>query len=125
MANEKQVEMLRRSIDEWNSWRESNRDLRPDLGAKLGRADLSGVVLEHAIFSRASILDAVVFGEVHDEMADRSDTIAWGVPCCSQPTIPGPEELYTHRCRKDTRERRIGRTTVAKDRSNHRLGSKS
>ena len=41
MANPKQVEMLVRSVKEWNQWRDSEPFIRPDLQ----RADLAGANL--------------------------------------------------------------------------------
>ena len=41
MADERQVEILGRGVDEWNEWREENLDAEVDLS----NADLSGIDL--------------------------------------------------------------------------------
>ncbi len=49
MANRKQVAMLRRSVAEWNEWRDHNQNALPDLrGADLRGCDLRGVNLQEA-----------------------------------------------------------------------------
>ena len=49
MANQEQIERLRRSIDEWNEWRREQPEIRPDLS----NADLSGANLSEANLSKA------------------------------------------------------------------------
>ena len=54
MAEQEQVERLRRSVDEWNQWREQHLNVHPNLswadlsGADLSGADLTGTDLTHA-----------------------------------------------------------------------------
>ena len=41
MADEEQVAMLKRSVKEWNQWRQENPEVRPDLNhANLNEASL-------------------------------------------------------------------------------------
>jgi uncharacterized protein YjbI with pentapeptide repeats len=43
MANDDHVAMLRKSVDAWNTWRDKNLNIRPDLsGVDLSRANLGG-----------------------------------------------------------------------------------
>lgn len=61
MANNEQLEMLLRSIEEWNQWRKDNWGVRIDLSeanlsdVHLERADLRGVHLERANLSNANL----------------------------------------------------------------------
>ena len=68
MADQKQVEMLLRSVVDWNAWRGENRDTRVDLRkadlfevdlieADLRGADLQDAHLRGARFNRATRLD--------------------------------------------------------------------
>lgn len=63
MADQKQVERLLRSIDEWNLWRLQQPDLIPDLsGADLSRADLRKANLAWANLSCADLINADLSG---------------------------------------------------------------
>ena len=43
MADREQVERLKRSVEEWNEWRQEHPDIRPDLSfADLRHATLNG-----------------------------------------------------------------------------------
>lgn len=66
MANEQQLEMLKRSVDEWNAWRRKHSGVQPDLrGADLYKAilsdadliasDLTGAHLTHVNLSGADL----------------------------------------------------------------------
>ena len=76
MATPEHVEMLKRSVEEWNAWRDEHPDERPDLseanlreadlhvanlqgadlqGADLHGADLHGVDLSYAKLSHANL----------------------------------------------------------------------
>ncbi len=49
MADLEQLKLLRRSVGEWNTWRQQQAGLRPDLsGADLSKADLSRADLSKA-----------------------------------------------------------------------------
>ncbi len=57
------VEMLRRSIDEWNQFRMDNRKYSPELsGADLSRFDLAGADLRLANLEGTSLVDADLSG---------------------------------------------------------------
>ncbi len=64
MANQEQVERLRRSIDEWNEWRREQPEIRPDLsnadlsGANLSEANLSEAYLFWATLNSANLFEA-------------------------------------------------------------------
>ena len=59
MADEKQVEMLLRSVEEWNQWREENPDVEPELSnANLYRAKLDGANLVDANLRGATLIGA-------------------------------------------------------------------
>jgi len=68
MADESQVAMLKRSVEEWNEWRQQNPKVRPDLtGADLSNLDLSFVNFTHtnlrgANFSNSSLRGAFLVG---------------------------------------------------------------
>src|SRR5215217_6126473 len=54
MADQSHLDILKQGVEAWNSWRERNPSIVPDLtGAYLSRADLSGAYL-----SRANLTDA-------------------------------------------------------------------
>jgi uncharacterized protein YjbI with pentapeptide repeats len=56
MANPDQVKMLKRSVEEWNRWREDNPDVEPDLrGADLNRADLTHIDLSNSDLGDADL----------------------------------------------------------------------
>ncbi|MBP0019940.1 MAG: pentapeptide repeat-containing protein [Cyanobacteria bacterium SBLK] len=87
MANEEQLERLKRSVEEWNQWREENLDIKIDLssaglrGANLERVNLSRANLRDAKLSRACISHAnfsgtdLVFANLSG--ADLSHTNLW------------------------------------------------
>lgn len=59
MANQEQVERLKRSVKEWNAWRKECLKIRPDLrGASLGRAELSKANLNSANLRGADLSGA-------------------------------------------------------------------
>ena len=57
MADTEQVERLKRSVAEWNQWRQEHPEIRPDLSgadlssANLSSADLSGANLGYTVFA--------------------------------------------------------------------------
>jgi uncharacterized protein YjbI with pentapeptide repeats len=54
MADQEQVRRLKRSVEEWNTWRKGHPETRPGLiGATLSRADLRGANLSGASLSEA------------------------------------------------------------------------
>jgi uncharacterized protein YjbI with pentapeptide repeats len=64
MANEEQLALLKRSVKEWNAWREKNPDMEIDLdgaillGANLVGANLSNACLRRAILDNANLQTA-------------------------------------------------------------------
>ena len=71
MANPEHVEIIKQGVDVWNTWREANAHIRPDLrggnlingdfrGANLTGVDLSGSNLYHAHMSDADLSDAIL-----------------------------------------------------------------
>lgn len=63
MAEQEQVQLLTRSVDEWNQWLQQNPDIRPDLsGADLSRINLSGAYLFWANLSEADLSEADLSG---------------------------------------------------------------
>ena len=56
MTKDEQTALLKRSVKEWNEWRQANIEVAPDLtGADLSQADLSGADLSQADFSGADL----------------------------------------------------------------------
>jgi pentapeptide repeat protein len=61
MADPEHLRILKQGVEEWNSWREKNVELRPDLhaadlsAANLQAADLRGANLSAANLSRANL----------------------------------------------------------------------
>lgn len=61
MADQEQIERLKRNIQEWNVWRQEHPEIQPNLsgvylsGADLSRTDLSGTDLSGADLSRADL----------------------------------------------------------------------
>lgn len=56
MADEEHLKILRSGVDVWNSWRQQNPAVTPDLsGANLSGADLSGVDLSKAVMGIADL----------------------------------------------------------------------
>jgi len=63
MAEQEQVQLLTRSVDEWNQWLQQYPDIRPDLsGADLSGTDLSGAYLFWANLSEANLKEADLSG---------------------------------------------------------------
>jgi uncharacterized protein YjbI with pentapeptide repeats len=59
MADQSHLEILEQGVRDWNSWRERNLSITPDLsGADLSGANLTGVNLAEANFSRAYLAEA-------------------------------------------------------------------
>jgi hypothetical protein len=59
MANDEHVALLKKGVAAWNTWREENRIIRPNLsGANLVGAILSEANLNSAILNRANLRDA-------------------------------------------------------------------
>jgi uncharacterized protein YjbI with pentapeptide repeats len=56
MADQSHLDMLQQGVEAWNSWRERNPSIEPDLsGADLSGANLSGANLSRADLSRADL----------------------------------------------------------------------
>jgi uncharacterized protein YjbI with pentapeptide repeats len=63
MANPEHLQILKQGVEVWNTWREQNRSIRPDLAdAPLARAELQGVNLVEAELHGAD-LHSADFGE--------------------------------------------------------------
>lgn len=73
MANQKQVDLLKNSVEVWNKWREDNLEIRPDLSeanlsninlsnADLHEAELYKADLTNANIQEANLVDANLFG---------------------------------------------------------------
>ena len=68
MADKEHVEILKQGADVWNSWREKNPEVKPDLSqlklinADLSRANLNGADLRRADLSKAQLSHASFFG---------------------------------------------------------------
>ncbi len=59
MANEQHLDILKRSVDGWNEWRQENPSVSPDLaGADLSRADLAVANLSRVDLAGASLIMA-------------------------------------------------------------------
>lgn len=59
MANQEQVEILKKGVEVWNKWREDNPDVRIDLSnTKLSFADIRGANLNNANLSSANLSSA-------------------------------------------------------------------
>jgi uncharacterized protein YjbI with pentapeptide repeats len=75
MANSEHLEILKRSVKEWNQWRKDNPDVKPDLervdlsDADLRAANLGGADLEGANRSRTNLEGANLKG-AHLSMAN-------------------------------------------------------
>lgn len=85
MANEEHLKILKQGVDKWNEWRESNREIKPDLSganlsaANLSEADLHGTNLNGTNFWRANLIKANMahanLQEAHLYGADLSSAI--------------------------------------------------
>lgn len=68
MADQEQVERLRRGVSEWNRWRDEHPEIKIDLrrtnlgGVNLERASLSGADLREANLEGAILLEADLSG---------------------------------------------------------------
>lgn len=63
MANQEHVDRLKQGVEQWNAWREQNREIQPDLsGANLGDADLRNADLSNASLSGADLGDTDLSG---------------------------------------------------------------
>ncbi len=68
MANPKHLEILKRGVGAWNTWRKEYPEIRPDLngailsGARLSRAHLDGARLIHAHLDEARLRGARLIG---------------------------------------------------------------
>jgi uncharacterized protein YjbI with pentapeptide repeats len=63
MPNNEQVDLLYKSVDDWNKWRDENPNVWPDLsGANLREADLSGANLTEAYLEAADLSNANLTG---------------------------------------------------------------
>jgi uncharacterized protein YjbI with pentapeptide repeats len=68
MADKEHVEILKQGAEVWNSWREKNPEVKPDLSqvklinADLSRANLDGVDLRRADLSKAQLSHSSLFG---------------------------------------------------------------
>lgn len=59
MANQEQVDLIKRDIGQWNQWRRIYQDIRPELsGANLRKADLREADLSEANLSHADLSEA-------------------------------------------------------------------
>ncbi len=59
MANPEHLAILKQGVEEWNKWRDKNRDIQPDLiGANLRGADLSGANLKDTNLFAANLQGA-------------------------------------------------------------------
>jgi hypothetical protein len=93
MANEDHLNLLRQGVDAWNSWREKEPLVEPDLreanlkdaklngvnfsGAKLQRANLIGVYLNGANLVKASLNRAYMFGSDLIEARLMNASLQW------------------------------------------------
>lgn len=63
MANEQQVDRLKKGVYAWNEWRHENPEIRPDLsGAELRQVDLGGINLMGADLSACDLGGANLMG---------------------------------------------------------------
>ncbi len=110
MADEGQLKTLNKGVDAWNSWREQNPEVVPDLaaanlvgraliGINLARADLSGANLRLAGLSRANLSQA----NLTKADLSRSDL--------SNADLSGTNLSMADLTRSDMTEARLGLTT--------------
>lgn len=56
VADQKQYKLIKQSVEDWNSWRKTHKDIKPDLcGAEFFQADLFGADLCEANLSKANL----------------------------------------------------------------------
>jgi Pentapeptide repeats (8 copies) len=73
MANSEHLEILKRSVEQWNHWRTEHPEIKPDLlnanlsGADLSGVDLSGVDLSGADLSGADLSRAILIEAILSE----------------------------------------------------------
>jgi uncharacterized protein YjbI with pentapeptide repeats len=73
MENQEQVELLKQGVEAWNTWRQRNVNVQPDLsGADLSNVDLDGANLSETNLSNANLTGARLF-EAHLNEADLSE----------------------------------------------------
>jgi Pentapeptide repeats (8 copies) len=61
MANDEHVAILKKGVEAWNAWRQTNANILPDLsGANLIRADLNSANLSRARLSGADLKDSYI-----------------------------------------------------------------
>ena len=61
MADQSHLDILQQGVEAWNSWRERNPSIKPDLcGAPLSEADLRDADLRDANLSRANLSVALL-----------------------------------------------------------------
>jgi uncharacterized protein YjbI with pentapeptide repeats len=88
MANDDHIALLKKGVDAWNTWREENLDIRPELngahlsganlsGADLGEAKLNGVHLNGANLSGTDLRFAQLNGADFRE-ANLNGASLWG-----------------------------------------------
>ena len=59
MANEEQLEILKKGVEVWNQWRRENHDIKIDLrNAILTKVDLLGINLSEAILFEIDLREA-------------------------------------------------------------------
>ena len=70
MADQQQLDLLRKGVKNWNAWRTQRPDMHPDLGgadltnANLSGADLSGANLIKTDLSGATLYGAILYGAI-------------------------------------------------------------
>jgi uncharacterized protein YjbI with pentapeptide repeats len=68
LSSEEQIALLRSSVEQWNTWRQTHSDVSPELdranlhSVDLNSADLSGANLNRAILNFATMTRANVSG---------------------------------------------------------------
>lgn len=63
MANQQQLDLLRKGVNAWNTWRKQLREIRPNLsGADLSDIDLNGANLSRTILNRAILIGTDLSG---------------------------------------------------------------
>jgi uncharacterized protein YjbI with pentapeptide repeats len=68
MADQSHLEILQQGVRAWNSWRERNLSIKPDLseanlnGAYLGGANLSGANLTGSVLVGTNLTEATLTG---------------------------------------------------------------
>lgn len=78
MADEAQVSILKKGVADWNKWRKTNPEIRPDLSeANLRRADLGGADLRGTNLGRSDLSGANFFGS-NLNAADLHAVWLWG-----------------------------------------------